>query len=855
MTPIPAAPVPRLPLWFGVWTLLFTFFVFYQARHTYLLFVAERGPYTGIDTNYRNPRTVTVAPEGSELRVGDVIEKVNGLQFRGWAQFDRARFLARPGDRVLLEITRGGVPQRVSLTWRANARPPRTLVAWVVDGFTNIVMPWFAVLFGFWLLFLRPHDGIAWLFLWVMLCATRLFQPVGSGWEDYLRQAVTFANVFLSHTPGAAFLLLGLYLGHAWPARWLRYTALAIAWLIAVHGVLQAVSAVWEREAFRPSAWLAAVLRALEWMPWLTFVAFGLFFYLLFAKYYAAESADLKRRFRILLVTMHLSLQPALIFLLTSKFVYGGDQSKVPSLLRFVTFVLLSLAPLSLAYVILVHRAVDVGVVVRSGLRYALARGGVFLLQLVVAAAGIVWAVEYMEQHHHLGSGVHAAILAAYAGLLFAIRWLSGPLFRWIDRSFFRDAYSSEQVMAELTENVRTMMNPQDLFATLSSRLGDALHVRETAFFLRRESMFEPAYATGGLAVNGFAEDSAPVQRLRAEQAPVQVFLDDQTCWCNKASMPAADRERLLSLNTQVLLPLNVADRLVGFVSLGPKKSESPYTRNDLRLLQAVGTQAGMAIENARLAERLAVEAASKERVHRELEIASEVQQRLLPQKTLTADGVTIAGTCRPALAVGGDYFDYFRLESGLFGIAVGDVAGKGLGAALVMATLQASLRTQVLDQDPDLAGLVARLNHVVYDASTRNRFATLFYAQYDAASRTLVYVNAGHNPPFVLRAAGGLERLRITGIAVGLRRKQAFRQEAIQLAPGDVLVAFTDGISEAMNVDREEWGEERLAEFLATHPRREPEVLMPAILAGADAFAAGATQHDDMTLVLLRCT
>src|SRR5262249_13747499 len=157
------------------------------------------------------------------------------------------------------------------------------------------------------------------------------------------------------------------------------------------------------------------------------------------------------------------------------------------------------------------------------------------------------------------------------------------------------------------------------------------------------------------------------------------------------------EREALRQLRAQILLPLAVKERITGFVGLGPKLSEEPYSATDARLLQSVTTQAALALENSRLAAAIASEVAQRERRNREVEIGREVQERLFPQKFPPIDGLDYSGHCRPALGVGGDYYDFIRLSDGRFGIAIADVSGKGIGAALLMASLQASLRGQTI--------------------------------------------------------------------------------------------------------------------------------------------------------------
>ena len=189
-------------------------------------------------------------------------------------------------------------------------------------------------------------------------------------------------------------------------------------------------------------------------------------------------------------------------------------------------------------------------------------------------------------------------------------------------------------------------------------------------------------------------------------------------------------------------------------------------------------------------------------------------------------------------------------------GIAIGDISGKGISAALLMASLRASLRGLTRNSSGDLAAMLREVNALVYEASSSNRYATFFFAQLDPASRRLTYVNAGHNAPALLRpGAKGVEvvRLEAGGPVIGLIEDCVYEQSTLDLRPGDILLAFTDGISEAMNHDDEEWGEERLIERLARCPEMPAAALVDCLVKAADEFAAGAPQHDDMTLLILK--
>jgi sigma-B regulation protein RsbU (phosphoserine phosphatase) len=259
-----------------------------------------------------------------------------------------------------------------------------------------------------------------------------------------------------------------------------------------------------------------------------------------------------------------------------------------------------------------------------------------------------------------------------------------------------------------------------------------------------------------------------------------------------------------------------------------------------------------LALEVSELAHSLAAEAAQRERVNREMEIAREVQERLFPQFMPDIPGGSVAGGCRAALGVGGDYYDVFPLEDGRVGLAIGDVSGKGISAALLMASLRASLRGVTLDNPRDFAMLMHKVNRLVYEASASNRYATFFFAAFDPKTRRLECVNAGHNPPVVLRN-GEVIRLEADGPVVGLLPFAPYTEQEMMLEPGDLLILYTDGISEAMTHADEEWGEERMiASALAVRNKSATEILR-TMLADADKFTAGAPQHDDMTILVLQ--
>jgi serine phosphatase RsbU (regulator of sigma subunit)/dihydrofolate reductase len=335
-----------------------------------------------------------------------------------------------------------------------------------------------------------------------------------------------------------------------------------------------------------------------------------------------------------------------------------------------------------------------------------------------------------------------------------------------------------------------------------------------------------------------------------------------------------------------VLLDHGLADDVVLLVNpivLGKGKRffEGGSLPRGFALGSTMALPSGILVNVYKLIPTLTEEVLSRAKLEREFEIAREVQERLFPQTFPNVAGVEMAAHCRPAQAVGGDYYDLIDIRDGSLveaghppgenissasvttahvcdrlGIAIGDISGKGMSAALLMASLHASLRGQVLSGAGDLGTKMANVNRLLYDASDSNRYATFFYAELHCATRTLYYVNGGHNPPAVLRKEDGawrVFRLADGGPVVGLFAGATYKQQMLQLLPGDILLAFTDGISEDMNSAEDEWGEDRMIAEAQAHAGLNATELLQRLFRAADAFAAGAPQHDDMTLVVLR--
>lgn len=241
--------------------------------------------------------------------------------------------------------------------------------------------------------------------------------------------------------------------------------------------------------------------------------------------------------------------------------------------------------------------------------------------------------------------------------------------------------------------------------------------------------------------------------------------------------------------------------------------------------------------------------------IRRDLEGAKDVQQAFFPPHSFSIPCLSCETFYQPARGIGGDYYDFLSLPEGRWGIAIGDVSGKGIGAALLMASLQASLRAQALHPHLELSTLIRDVNRLVYESSPIHFFASLFYAEYEPATRVLNYVNAGHNPPIVVRhgkESCELFHLSAEGVPVGIFPEARFAAASFQLEVSDILVAYTDGITEAANRSGEQWGTERLEQLLRSCGEMPSAEIVTRILEAVSDFTEGEPQRDDVTLVVM---
>lgn len=801
------------------------------------------------------------------LRDGDLVLAVNGHPLQGWIDVSAAVRHARLGDRLQLRVrsdadaTAGGhVERNVSL-----ALPPFTYfgyrpgdtAAYAYIILLRLIVPVFCLALGFWVAAVRIEDRSAWLLLALMLSFANEISDSRTtfGNDDWLQPWLTAFTLTLSACAPVALALFAIAfpepLGIDRRFPWIKW--ILFGPFVALFVFRYALMAVQMHHATMVLA-LWPIYARFAWLEWLSPVAIATFFAALGYKTLTESNRDARRRLLLLATGAAATILPLVVFVILTVTRGVSWQGCIGVSAAAVMLIF----PLTMAYAILVHRAMDVRVVVRQGVQYVLARGGIRVIQLLLIIA--VTAVAASVLRGGAGLGRVAVVVVAVAVIVGLAGRFADRLRRWVDRRFFREAYEADVILSDLATKVRTIVETGPLLQTVATRVAESLHVPRIAILLNGNSAsggpFQPAYALGFAATPAITlpAESLTVKQLH-EQPRALVRFDDPDSWVQLAD--EGERASLRQLQSELLLPLSLNKKLLGIMSLGPKQSEEPFSRTDIRLLDSVAAQTGLALENGRLTAAIAAEVAARAKEKRDLEIAREVQERLFPQEYPAIAGLDYAGTCRPARGVGGDYYDFILLQDRRLGIAIGDVSGKGIPAALLMATLRAYLRgAQTIYHQPDLTWVMRHLNKLVYESSTSNRYATFFYAEFDPASRVLTYVNGGHNPPMLFRGHGdhaNVVRLDAGGPVIGLMEDCDYTQGCITLEPGDLLVAFTDGVSEAMNANDDEWGEEALMKAVSACRHMPARALATTLIEAADTFVAGAPQSDDMTTVVVR--
>jgi len=531
---------------------------------------------------------------------------------------------------------------------------------------------------------------------------------------------------------------------------------------------------------------------------------------------------------------------------LSASLVLYSAASSIPTLLGLplaedlrasLTFAALTLGPGSIAYAVVRHKFLDAKLLARRGILYALSSAALVGLYLAVAAR--------LTRALSAAAGTDVRVIESV--MLIVALALSQPVVAWLeamlDRAFLKDPGDYRNVLRRLASELQTTIDLDALLGRTITTLTEAMLLRtgHVVVFGRDAPI--------GRSGAGAPLDGAALARIARLLGAVPVGAGSFRVADPVEGLGPADRVFLAALGISLVVPLRWQEDLVGALLLGEKHTGTPLTSEDAALLATLAGQVSVSLQNALLLrDRVAVA-----RFEEELNLARQIQRNSLLSEFPVLPRCEVHALTLPSKHVGGDLYDVVEAGDGSWFVAIADVSGKGVPAALLSSMLQASLRTQAANvRSP--AEILRNINQLMYRSTAVQQFATFFLARVDGERLELSFSNAGHNWPVLQRP--GVERrfLQCGGLILGFQERVEFEEERVSLLPGDLVVLYTDGINEAADATGEQFGEERLYAALSAMPRTLPaREVTERVLATLREFLDGTEAQDDITLLVLK--
>ncbi|MBD3178792.1 MAG: SpoIIE family protein phosphatase [Candidatus Latescibacteria bacterium] len=506
--------------------------------------------------------------------------------------------------------------------------------------------------------------------------------------------------------------------------------------------------------------------------------------------------------------------------------------------LVMAVFAALLLSPVSFAYAFGRYRLLEVEAKIKRGTRYTAVT--VILLLLFF---GLIYLITHTLINR---SGLNTTLVIP--AVVLAVAVIFAPVQRRIRYLVEKKIYPERDRMKEMLKNFlsKALLTPERsaFWTGLEKRFKEALNVNQVYPILNAGPEIGMIHWQGeDSPFNPEGEFCRALYRLKTRP-----LMMDEVYASEIINLSPEEKKWLLDKEIAIVLPLVSHDRMIGFLAFGYKSGEKDFESADLELLSSLALQAAIASENI----ILLAENIEKERMEKELNIARQVQEGLLPRTIPDTPGLEVAGKSESCLEIAGDYYDVIRLDQSRTVLAIGDVSGKGAGAALLMSNLQASIRTAVRIGS-DLREIVNQINDLIYENTQVHQFITFFVGIYDRSSSTFSYVNAGHNPPLVVTAEGKMYRLEKGGLILGAMPQIDYELDRVGMSGGELLFFYTDGLTEAVDAAEEMYDEKRVINFIINNRELKTRELLEKIEAELKKFTGEIEMGDDLTMLAAR--
>lgn len=790
-----------------------------------------RSPDPGIHT--RNMVIQRVRPDGpnreTNLLPGDEIYSVDGERIRNRYHYSSLLDANRAFEPMHYEVLRDG--SLLSVQVEFGPIPGRRLIQHL--GLLILALAFLSV--GTWVYVRRP-DLLGSLF--AVNCAFLAFllmhRPSVSDPALQMINELAYDAVMLLYP--AVYLHFFLVFpgrsrtGSTSERRW-RLTA-----LYAVPAALYTVSSVVVVTRFNLQPVAPDLVAVIMTASTLYFGLYILASLLLIVRSYRQSPRAQKQKLRVVTAGTLAGVIPFVVTLVIRQVAPGDDY-----FLEFASVLCLGFVPASFAYAILKHGAIELNHVVRRGLVYAVLTGAIIAVYYVLVASIGDYVLRELNVARH--------VFMPFAVLVVAVTFAPARdrVQRVVDRLFYRGEYVYRQEVFEFNRQLARRLKPDEIFDAFVQRVNGLLNCSFVAIYAQGDSRRFDLIRSGGDYPGlppTFSLQSFLGRYFSRYTTPLLAEFLDQS-W-ERPNLDTESKQFLQIPGLGVCVPIVAHDHFLSLILLGEKRSGLLYGQNDHELLATFAEQMALVLQNAELLQS----SIEKERLENEVMLARDIQLALLPTSPPDHPDINLYGKMISSFEVGGDYFDYFFVDENRIALAIGDMSGKGIPAAMLMSSLQAVFKSLALKDGLAPADLNAELNGLLVSRDNSEQFASFFYGVIDLRNSRFTFSNAGHCPALLVKD-DYVDRLGQGGMLLGVRDSE-YREGSVLIAPGDLLLLYTDGVTEQKDAAGEEYGEERLIRFLLANRLLPIRELHSALYEDVMAFGDGH-QQDDITCVFAR--
>ncbi|HAY33707.1 MAG TPA: SpoIIE family protein phosphatase [Ignavibacteria bacterium] len=514
----------------------------------------------------------------------------------------------------------------------------------------------------------------------------------------------------------------------------------------------------------------------------------------------------------------------------------------------YIPTILILAIPLSFGFSIIKYRILDTEFIIKKGLVFGIITAfivGIYLL-LVLFLDNLL--SQFLPENKQL------LTIALIIIVTFSFDYVNKKAKELVDKQFYRERYNYRKSLLLFSEELPYLNNIRQIIEKIAYSVRETMGINnlhvwflDDDYYKTLETEISSSNGSEKIFRNDSVYDDAFTSLYKINKEPK--FLSE--VYLHELGIPEEYRKIILKENFILSVPIYIKNKLIGAINFGEKPSGKAYSEEDIDLLKTLASQAAIAFENSRLQE----EKISKQVIEEELQIARKIQMGLLPQKINSVNGIEISGFYNPAKIIGGDFYDVIKLSESKILVVVADVSGKGIPAALYMSKVQAMIQFAATIF-PSPKEMLIEVNKQIHQKIDKKSFITSVIALFDLEKMTVNICRAGHNP-VIYSVNGKFELLKNKGMGLGLESETLFNKNLeeveIKIAPENMFVFYSDGLTEAMNLSKEEFGTEKILDIINFNRESKCSIIQDRIISSVDSFRNGAEQNDDITLVIAK--